>query len=136
MYSSIAVTPFSEPELDALLVVSRANNARSGVTGMLLYRDGRFLQVLEGPEASIRQVMERIQDDSGHHSVRTLLEDRVTRRQFPDWTMGFPQVDPDDEDRIPGYRTTFEDLADEWDDVSSTTPAVRELLKWFQGSAI
>ena len=48
IYGSAAVDPFTEPELIALLEKSRANNQSLGVTGMLVYRDGNFLQVLEG----------------------------------------------------------------------------------------
>ncbi|WP_440709938.1 BLUF domain-containing protein [Herbiconiux sp. YIM B11900] len=134
VYTSTASSPFSDAELAALLTVSRRNNARSGLTGMLLYRAGRFLQVLEGPEEAVRRLMDRIGSDSGHHSVRVLLDEQVASRQFPEWTMGFPTVAAAQEDRVPGYRSTFDDLGDEHDDVNATTPALRELIRWFQAN--
>ena len=54
VYVSSAVRPFSKSELVELLNVTRDNNSRLGVTGMLLYRDGNFMQVLEGGEPVVR----------------------------------------------------------------------------------
>jgi hypothetical protein len=132
VYSSTATSPFSASDLAALLTVSRRNNARAGVTGMLLSRGDRFLQVLEGPEDEVEDTMMRISADSGHRDVRILLQGPVEQRQFPDWTMSFAQLSSSEEDRVPGYRATFEDLADESNDVNTTTAAVRELVRWFQ----
>jgi hypothetical protein len=132
VYSSTATTSFSDADLGALLTVSRGNNARSGLTGMLLSRDDRFLQVLEGPEDQVEETMTRIAADSGHRDVRILLRGPIEQRQFPDWTMSFAQLSAAEEYRVPGYRATFEDLADESNDVNTTTAAVRELIRWFQ----
>jgi hypothetical protein len=55
-YSSAALVPFSDAELTDLLAVSRANNLRLGVTGMLLYHDGSFLQALEGEETIVERL--------------------------------------------------------------------------------
>ncbi len=55
VYVSSAVRPFSRVDLDDLLATSRANNARVGITGMLLYKDGNFMQVLEGDEEAVRR---------------------------------------------------------------------------------
>jgi hypothetical protein len=134
VYSSTATSPFSDADLAALLTVSRRNNAGNGVTGMLLYRDGRFLQLLEGPFRPVHDLMERIADDTGHRDVRVLIDEIVDSRQFPEWTMNFQPVAVAEEASIPGYRKTFDDLADDTDDVSSTTPAVRALIRWFQSA--
>lgn len=132
VYTSTAVTEFTGRDLTALLTVSRRNNARAGLTGMLLYRAGRFLQVLEGPPEPVRALMGRIRSDASHHNVRVLLEEPAPARQFPEWTMRFPAVIAGEEAAIPGYRVTFDDLADEHHDTSTTTPALRQLIKWFQ----
>lgn len=132
VYSSTATSSFSDADLAALLTVSRGNNARSGLTGMLLSRNDRFLQVLEGPEDQVAKTMTKIAADSGHRDVRILLQGPIEQRQFPDWTMSFAQLSSTEEDRVPGYRATFEDLADEDNDVNTTTAAVRELIRWFQ----
>ena len=54
IYTSAATKPISPKELQELLVISRRNNIRDGITGMLLFEDGTFLQVLEGEEEVCR----------------------------------------------------------------------------------
>ena len=94
-YESQASIPFTESDLLDLLARSRANNSRLEVTGILLYRQGTFLQVLEGPRAAVDELYATIARDERHHEVSTVLvEDRRARR-FPDWTMGFADVDGD-----------------------------------------
>lgn len=132
VYSSTATTAFTDSDLAALLTVSRQNNSQAGLTGMLVSRHDRFLQVLEGPETQVDQLMATIAQDSGHHSVRVLLREPIERRQFADWTMSFKQLSSVDEHTVPGYRAAFDDLADETNDVNVTTAAVRELVRWFQ----
>ncbi len=60
VYVSSATRPFSGEDLRALLATCRKNNAELGVTGMLLYKDGNFMQVLEGDEEAVRGLYEKI----------------------------------------------------------------------------
>lgn len=92
VYVSAATRPFSQLELDALLEKSRRNNRQDGISGMLLYRDGDFLQVLEGPEAAVRATYARIGRDRRHGGVILLDESHVEQRAFRDWAMGFRRV--------------------------------------------
>ena len=89
VYVSSATVHFAKPDMYALLAKSRANNARAGVTGMLLYRDGNFMQVLEGDEEAVRTVYARIEQDPRHRGSMVLLRGETPGRQFPDWSMGF-----------------------------------------------
>lgn len=89
VYVSAATKPFTSDELVALLDRSRANNARVAVTGMLLYHDGNFMQVLEGREADVLQVYERISRDPRHKRCLILTRQAVAERTFGDWSMGF-----------------------------------------------
>ncbi|MBA3273301.1 MAG: BLUF domain-containing protein [Chthoniobacterales bacterium] len=66
VYASIANEDFSPEQLIDLLATSRRNNDASGITGMLLYKDRRFLQVLEGSEAAVRATYARIKRDPRH----------------------------------------------------------------------
>jgi hypothetical protein len=132
VYSSTATSAFTDADLAALLTVSRRNNARAGLTGMLVTRQDRFLQVLEGPEPQVEELMTKIVADNGHHNVRVLLREPVESRQFADWTMSFAQLGNADEERVPGYRNAFDDLTDANNDVNATTAAVRELVRWFE----
>jgi hypothetical protein len=91
IYASRARQKFSELDLKTLLTRSRSNNGRLDVTGMLMYHDGAFLQVLEGDELSVRGVFKRIERD-GRHAQVTILRNQtsfVERRIFGDWSMGF-----------------------------------------------
>lgn len=91
-YWSRATSPMSEEELLEILQKSRRNNGRRGVTGLLLYRDQCFLQVLEGSEAVIESLIKTIEADPRHHSFRTLCRE-TGPRQFGEWQMGFENLD-------------------------------------------
>ncbi len=73
----------------ALLAQSRLSNAQAGITGMLLYKDGNFMQTLEGEEATVRALAARIAADRRQHGMVTLHSGHSMQRQFSDWTMGF-----------------------------------------------
>ncbi len=102
-YVSSALKPFSKSELEQLLVVSRENNAERGVTGMLLYKEGNFMQVLEGDERKVRTLYEKISVDARHKDDIVLLQGPVAERQFPEWSMGFRDLDSPGAGDIPGY---------------------------------
>jgi Sensors of blue-light using FAD len=89
IYSSAATVPFSELELTLLLRGARANNTKLGVTGMLLFQDGSFLQVVEGDEPVVEALLQKIGRDERHSGVNTLLRREVEARHFGDWAMGF-----------------------------------------------
>ena len=103
VYVSSATNLFSQVELIALLESSRQKNARAGLSGILLYHDGNFLQLLEGPEASVRSTYERIVRDPRHQGCLVLIKGPVTDRTFPDWTMGFRDFASDEVKAMPGY---------------------------------
>jgi hypothetical protein len=69
--------------LRVLLETCRKNNAALGVTGMLLYKDGNFRQVLEGDEGAMRGLYERIAADPRHNGEISLQEGFAEERQFP-----------------------------------------------------
>ena len=76
-------------EVGQILEVSRRNNRRDGVTGALLYGEGCFAQVLEGPLAAVEQTFERIQCDFRHADVIVLESTAVRARLFGDWSMAY-----------------------------------------------
>jgi hypothetical protein len=72
---------------------ARERNDRLQLTGMLLYRDGRFMGVLEGSEANVRSVLTDIEQDGRHKDLDILRSERILHRNFSDWTMGFASLD-------------------------------------------
>jgi Sensors of blue-light using FAD len=94
-YVSSAIKPLSLQELRELLEQCNADNRRREVTGMLLYRGGNFMQVLEGEESTVRSVHQTINGDLRHTGLITLLRRRVDAREFPAWSMGFKDLGSD-----------------------------------------
>lgn len=92
LYASSAAKPFGDPELAELLSLSQRNNASLGITGMLLYAEGNFIQYIEGPEDAVDDLYRRIARDPRHRSVFMLSEGSGPTRLFPDWTMGYRAV--------------------------------------------
>lgn len=102
--SSSTSTEVSSDELLDILGKSRANNTLLGITGMLLYKDGNFMQVIEGPDEPIKDLFNKISRDPRHKGVIVLLKQKITQREFPDWSMGFRNLRDVDLNFTPGYR--------------------------------
>ncbi|MFD1469830.1 BLUF domain-containing protein [Hymenobacter caeli] len=93
LYRSRTAEPWSVTQLQALLNKSRHYNAAHGITGLLLYSDGCFVQVLEGPENAVRTLYANIQQDPRHTQLLTIREGLGPRRYFADWSMDFGYVE-------------------------------------------
>jgi hypothetical protein len=91
-YVSRAAEAMTQESLLSLLQQCLANNEASGVTGMLLYGNDTFLQVLEGEELILDTVIEKIQKDPRHSKIHFLYRKPLERRQYTDWSMGFKRV--------------------------------------------
>jgi hypothetical protein len=103
IYASSAVTEFSSSELVDLLAKCHQNNAELGITGMLVYKDGAFMQALEGDEDVVRALYAKIGLDRRHAGLITLLQGPVAERQFPEWSMGFRDLNAPDVLASMGY---------------------------------
>ena len=102
VYVSSAVGMWSTRELSTLLAQSRAKNTGLGVTGVLLHREGTFMQVLEGEEDVVRPLYGTIAHDPRHADVVNVWGSLSTHRRFGDWSMGFRDLDTHPVD-LPGY---------------------------------
>src|SRR5262245_7996765 len=72
---------------------SRRNNAREGITGLLLFDGKSFCQYLEGEAAALAGLKKKILADIRHHYIRVLLEGRASARKFDGWRIGFAYSD-------------------------------------------
>jgi len=106
IYVSAAKNLFSPAELRELLRLARIKNQRLEVTGMLLYHQGSFLQVLEGPPSTVKPLLETIERDQRHQKMMLLLRREIEVRNFADWKMGFVDVAAQSES-LPGFRDYF-----------------------------
>ena len=86
-----------------LLTEARRINTSRDITGLLLHRDRSFYQVLEGAEDAVRQTFDSIEKDERHTAIDVLFEGEVDEREFPDWQMGFLNLDGADVETLQGY---------------------------------
>lgn len=87
LYCSQATQPFDERRLTELLEQARTNNQDVGITGLLCYEGGHFVQLMEGPPAVLGQLFARIERDPRHQQVRVLGAGLGPLRQFTDWRL-------------------------------------------------
>lgn len=76
-------------EIEDILRVSRSNNQRDELTGMLVVGGRRFLQVLEGPSAALQRTYDRIKRDPRHFAMVELGRKQLPKRSFGNWAMGY-----------------------------------------------
>ena len=91
-YISKSTKFFSEDEILEMLKGFREYNEKNDITGMLLYKAGHFLQLLEG-DARINHLYEKIEKDSRHSHVKLVLDGEYEKRIFDMWTMAYKSVD-------------------------------------------
>jgi hypothetical protein len=113
LYVSSAVNLFTDAQLEELLKVSRHNNGSCGVTGLLLYVGGNFIQLLEGEKEVVQATHLRIANDPRHHGLITLLQGECEKREFPEWSMGFKKVEQANAEEVPGYSDFLQRDGDE-----------------------
>jgi hypothetical protein len=89
VYVSSSTQTFAQSDLQTLLQKARDKNTQLDLTGMLLYKDGNFMQVLEGKEEVVTELVEIIKHDTRHKGVLELLRGTSEQRMFPNWSMGY-----------------------------------------------
>lgn len=133
VYLSSATHLFSKQELLDLLQKARSNNHQLNVSGMLLYKDGNFIQVLEGEAAQVRPLFETINRDPRHSGVIVLLDEEISERQFPDWSMGFRDLSDKAVQSLPGF-SQFMNQADNLQRLKEDPTGCLDLLNFFRES--
>jgi hypothetical protein len=108
VYASSGVREFDDAEIADILAQSRRNNTRCGLTGMLLYRGGNFLQVLEGPDAAVQSTLQRIERDDRHRGIMVIKKSVIQSRRFSEWTMAFRKLGSEDIREMEGYSPFME----------------------------
>jgi len=131
VYVSFSVKDLTEKNLEDLLVDIRKRNKLQKVTGLLLYNDGTFIQLIEGKTGIIQNLFEKIQNDRRHSNVVLLLEESIKKRAFPDWTMGYYKLNREQSGKIPGY-SDFMLSKDSRKLIESTSYEAMKLLNSFK----
>jgi len=87
LYASRAVDP-SPHAIEDILIESRQHNPGCGITGILCYGGGIFLQAIEGGRNAVNELFGQIQRDARHKDVVLLHYEEISERRFGGWTMG------------------------------------------------
>jgi hypothetical protein len=103
VYVSNASQDFTKADLRSLLQEIRQKNTELGVTGMLLYKDGSFMQVVEGEQEVVARLLEVIQRDSRHTGFQVILHALSEERLFSEFSMGFRDLREQSATKTPGY---------------------------------
>ena len=107
VYCSASTRPMSGTDLAELLRRARQNNARAGLTGMLLYAEESFFQVLEGPADAVYALCSKIELDTRHAKMTKIIQEPIRQRAFDHWTMGFSAMSREEMEAIPGANDFF-----------------------------
>ncbi len=129
-YTSIASHHMTHEELLTLLSQSRKNNLPTDITGMLLYMEGCFFQVLEGEVDQLERLYEKISKDPRHHDVMKLILEPIETRSFSNWSMGFQHITKEELSSITGL-TDFLDRENNGFEGLEITRA-RKLIEYFR----
>jgi len=89
VYVSVPIEPLSASQISGILNTARSNNSREGITGLLIYHDNLFFQILEGEPTLVAACYSRITLDKRHTKLALMWEGEVAKRTFPNWTMGY-----------------------------------------------
>ena len=92
IYTSHATELMSGPQLVELLERARAKNLKLGVTGLLLYGHGSFMQTIEGEAATLWGLYGTIERDPRHGGVIMICDEPIQQRSFSDWSMAFHDI--------------------------------------------
>ncbi len=109
IYTSQATEPFNKRKLLDLLHESRAYNSIDNITGVLMHKEGFFLQVIEGESEAVQNLFNRIIKDKRHKEIRISQDLKVTTRLFPQWSMGCADFNEPELSLLPGIRTDLND---------------------------
>ncbi len=133
-YYSSASKEFEENELEEIIETSAHNNKVLDVTGMLMYADGCFFQIIEGPACELDTLYEKIKHDHRHKGIITVIDEEVENRSFPDWSMGGLRLDPDILDQKEVFELTRMALADKLPDTAPQK--VKIFMKSFYNASV
>lgn len=130
VYMSVATHEFSEDELTEMLAGARLRNEALGVSGLLVVKGGRFMQLLEGPAWSVDDRFAAIERDPRHHTVKSLIREDIDRRRFDGWSMAYRGLDDSDIASVEGFSPFLSGALDFPRSFDRTSAAW--LLKWFR----
>ncbi|MBL4678186.1 MAG: BLUF domain-containing protein [Mucilaginibacter sp.] len=132
VYVSRSAYPMHENQLFDILHSSRIHNEALNISGVLLYADSTFIQLLEGRDAIIDALYKRIQADERHNNIITLLNENIVEKSFEQWLMGFAVTDATKTQKLIGYLQSINEL----DLDNKATDAILAIKAFIQSSGL
>lgn len=93
LYQSDRKPICTEAEIQKILASCKKNNSHKDITGMLIYTNNKFMQMLEGDYNAITELYNKIKQDQRHHHVVSISLGMLKKRNFPGWAMALKEVD-------------------------------------------
>jgi len=109
IYTSRATHEMNENELTELLVQSREKNGRLKITGLLVYGNQEFIQLLEGNKDDVFNLYSTIVKDARHTDVKLIWDAEIEKRNFTDWSMAFLNINSVDLTELKTYSRFLQD---------------------------
>ena len=134
VYVSNASAFFREEELLEILKVSRRNNERDGLTGLMVFHEGRFFQIIEGEMDAVMRCFNRIMRDGRHDDLVMIETGQVEERSFGQWRMAYQDAQSMPKDMRHAVFSIYDMVppdSDERGDVASVRTRVRDFLASF-----
>jgi len=91
-YTSLARLDLDASDLEAIHQTAERENAARDITGLLIFNGTHFLQILEGDESALRQLIENLRRDQRHGGLEVRHDEPIAQRSFPDWSMELVKV--------------------------------------------
>ena len=111
-YVSTQTRDMNAADLIGMLNQAQIANDLLGITGLLLHREDSFFQIIEGNQDSVENLFKKIESDSRHTRVEVMFRGDTKGREFPDWKMGFLELDGIDVRMLPAFSKFLEDDAE------------------------
>ncbi len=96
LYTSKSSVGVFDSEIFKIIEKAQVKNAELGLTGMLLYIEDAFLQVIEGEEENVKALIDVIRHDPRHYHFSVILQGKIEQRNFEKWRMGLKIFTPQD----------------------------------------
>lgn len=121
IYLSSGLKDLTSSDVKEILAKAKENNRAKNITGILLYLDKNFIQVLEGEKEDVIKLYQKISLDHRHKNVIKVIEGNIASRQFDKWDMGFIEIDSDDLKDLSEYKDfNFKNIFSKTDFIAET----------------
>ena len=130
IYISKLTTPISCEDIESIGVVSNRNNSRINITGILVFFEKMFFQIIEGDDEKVDQLYNKIGNDKRHHDIlRLKTEYDVEQRLFPNWNMKTINLDNNVDDLLRPIKILLQSVIESHSIVERyTQPTVLKIL--------